>query len=331
VFGVEVGGTYLPATASLRTKFDVRFPDPIGDQSLAQASLTFPFDLPANDEMLQAVELLKGQIPLQWPPAGTPLNRNGVTPAPPSSVDWATPRNALEQGITSHMPYGEVLSIDQPRSAGKVAGTQRTYGLDNDSAIWTGHYLAAEAFRYAATSDQAALDRVQRLLDGIQQSFDVTTDAVLENKRYTPVTSNYAGIFARSTMSSTDALGWTDTIASHKKAGSCLYVRPSGGWVVGNKKYKTLRQAVAGGGKATPLDVRPVEDTKHPVLYGIGCGNRAEADHPISRDAYSGVFLGLATAYQLVPGVRDQVRKLVVLRYFVGRAAENGRRAPSKR
>jgi hypothetical protein len=46
-----------------------------------------------------------------------------------------------------------------------------------DAAIWTGHYLAAEAFRYAVTKSPDALANARRALSGIQGLVDVTTPA----------------------------------------------------------------------------------------------------------------------------------------------------------
>jgi hypothetical protein len=46
-----------------------------------------------------------------------------------------------------------------------------------DAAIWTGHYLAAEAFRYAVTKSSDALANARRALTGIQGLVDVTTPA----------------------------------------------------------------------------------------------------------------------------------------------------------
>ncbi|MFN2564644.1 MAG: hypothetical protein ABR499_06480, partial [Gemmatimonadaceae bacterium] len=46
-----------------------------------------------------------------------------------------------------------------------------------DAAIWTGHYLAAEAFRYAVTRSPDALANARRALGGIQGLVDVTTPA----------------------------------------------------------------------------------------------------------------------------------------------------------
>src|SRR4051812_40274241 len=58
-----------------------------------------------------------------------------------------------------HMPFGGILDpiFTAPGSA---AGNPGFYTRGGDSAIWTGHYLAAEAFRYAVTQHSDALENV---------------------------------------------------------------------------------------------------------------------------------------------------------------------------
>lgn len=64
-----------------------------------------------------------------------------------------------------HLPFDTIVEVvfDKP-SGGKVVGYAGGYG---DSAIWSGHYLAAEAFRCAVTEEKTALENVQRVLGGI--------------------------------------------------------------------------------------------------------------------------------------------------------------------
>src|SRR5688572_25407941 len=55
------------------------------------------------------------------------------------------------------------------------------YSHAGDAAIWTGHYLAAEAKRFEVTMSAAALANVQRAIGGVQGLVDVTTDAMPTN------------------------------------------------------------------------------------------------------------------------------------------------------
>src|SRR4051794_37100839 len=86
-----------------------------------------------------------------------------------------------------HLPYGTVLNpiVVSPGSKEIVQ-----YTRCGDSAIWTGHYLAAEAFRYRVTWSPEARDNLVRAFAGIKRLVDVTgTDllarcAVPENSPY---------------------------------------------------------------------------------------------------------------------------------------------------
>jgi hypothetical protein len=75
-----------------------------------------------------------------------------------------------------HMPYGTV--IDPVFASGDPASPDFTrltsYSRAGDAAIWTGHYLASEAFRYQVTRSADALSNARRALDGLTALVDVT-------------------------------------------------------------------------------------------------------------------------------------------------------------
>jgi uncharacterized protein (TIGR03437 family) len=84
---------------------------------------------------------------------------------------------AISRNIQArHMPYSTILDpiFDSPTSNQIV-----NYTRCGDSAIWTGHYLAAEAFRYSVTHSSEALDSARRAFAGIQSLADVTGNNVL--------------------------------------------------------------------------------------------------------------------------------------------------------
>src|SRR5262249_51175757 len=54
-----------------------------------------------------------------------------------------------------------------------------SYTRCGDSALWTGMYLAAEAFRYKVTRSPDALDNARRAFTGIQYMMDITGTNVL--------------------------------------------------------------------------------------------------------------------------------------------------------
>lgn len=92
-----------------------------------------------------------------------------------------------------HIPYSTILdpvcASSDPGSPGyaDIVGYTRA----GDSAIWTGHYLAAEAFRYRVSGSPDALSAVWTALWGIRSLLDVTGTDVLA-RCIVPVDSPYA-------------------------------------------------------------------------------------------------------------------------------------------
>jgi uncharacterized protein (TIGR03437 family) len=81
--------------------------------------------------------------------------------------------NAIQ---SQHLPFGTVLDpIFNSPNGSQVVGYTRC----GDSALWTGHYLAAEAYRYAATKAPEALVNARAAVSGIQSLVDVTGTDVL--------------------------------------------------------------------------------------------------------------------------------------------------------
>src|SRR5215831_20051837 len=70
-----------------------------------------------------------------------------------------------------HMPFGTILDpiYDSPTS-----NTIIGYTRCGDSALWTGAYLSAEAFRYNVTRSPDALTNAKRALAGLKGLADVT-------------------------------------------------------------------------------------------------------------------------------------------------------------
>jgi len=72
-----------------------------------------------------------------------------------------------------HLPFGTVLNpIYASATSSQIAGYTRC----GDSALWTGAYLAAEAFRYSVTQSSDALNNVKGALAGLKSLADVTGD-----------------------------------------------------------------------------------------------------------------------------------------------------------
>ena len=96
---------------------------------------------------------------------------------------------AISKNIRArHMPFGTILDpIFATPESEEIVG----YTHCGDSAIWTGHYLAAEAFHYKATGDPDALDSVRVALSGLEGLLDVTGTNLLSRCLF-PVNSEYA-------------------------------------------------------------------------------------------------------------------------------------------
>ncbi len=87
-----------------------------------------------------------------------------------------------------HLPFGTILDpIFASSSSDQIIGYTRC----GDSAIWTGHYLAAEAFRYKVTQSPDALTNVQNAIAGLKMLVDVTGTDLLA-RCAVPVGSQFA-------------------------------------------------------------------------------------------------------------------------------------------
>jgi uncharacterized repeat protein (TIGR01451 family) len=289
-------------------------------------SASFPFSYTTSHQLpaIDALQVLQGGLPITWG-ENQPL---GKAAPPERGVDLLSPAKQIEDAIIRHMPFDTILSINGPAAAidapkgvpskplpgAKLPGLQnRVYGVDADSALWTGTYLAAEAFRSAATNDPAAIDRMNTLLDGLQRLFDVTTDAAVVNGQVFPVTAPGIGVFARVASPSTSILTFLDGPLSSRRA---YYERPEGGWkIVGDTQARTFpnylaaTQALAALPPVTGIAFKRFIVPVGTIWYGWGLSD----EHPLSRDQYSGVTLGLTFAYELAadPGVRERAKALI--------------------
>ena len=92
-----------------------------------------------------------------------------------------------------HMPFGTMLD---PIFAAPASNDIVGYTRCGDSAIWTGHYLAAESFRYKVTGNPAALANAKIALAGLQSLVDVTGTDLLA-RCIVPMSSPYAAGITR--------------------------------------------------------------------------------------------------------------------------------------
>src|SRR5262245_12904787 len=98
---------------------------------------------------------------------------------------------AISKNIRArHMPFGTIMD---PIFATPDPASEQIVGYTHcgDSAIWTGHYLAAEALRYKVTRSPEALENVRVALAGIASLLNVTGTNLL-SRCLIPMTSPYA-------------------------------------------------------------------------------------------------------------------------------------------
>jgi hypothetical protein len=84
---------------------------------------------------------------------------------------------AIEAVIqTRHLPYGGILD---PVLSLPDLSSVTSYSRCGDSALWTGHYMAAEAYRYKVTGSADALANINNAIQAIKNLIDVTGAGVL--------------------------------------------------------------------------------------------------------------------------------------------------------
>src|SRR5690242_7680657 len=95
------------------------------------------------------------------------------------------------------MPYGTLAAAGFASAdpASPDYTTVVSYNRSGDGAIWTGHYLAAESYRYAVKQSADALDAVRKALNGVQSLVDVTSplDPDVLARSWVPQSSPYLG------------------------------------------------------------------------------------------------------------------------------------------
>ena len=133
-----------------------------------------------------ALVLLAGALACADAPTTAPASaraaRGSADVAPLADAANEAEALAISQQIQEH--HWPWHTLTNPRyGSGDPASPDYTtvvgYTQAADNAIWTGHYLAAEAFRYGVTRSPEALANARRALDGITALVDVTGTDVL--------------------------------------------------------------------------------------------------------------------------------------------------------
>lgn len=95
----------------------------------------------------------------------------------PAAGEEPEPRRELianwldDRLVERHMPWGIVID---PVYAAPDSEEIVSYTRCGDAAIWTGHYLAAEAYRWNVTREPRARENIMLALNGIRKLLDVT-------------------------------------------------------------------------------------------------------------------------------------------------------------
>lgn len=182
--------------------------------------LSRPADWIAQQAVALAINSLLPQLgSVQGIPGAIPVDGAAYL----SDSGRATPFEEVAQNVSLkarqvNMPHGPVLSafMDTPQTDTWLEGYRRggignlgsvvDYEAGGDSAIWTGHTLAAEAFRYGVTGESLALDSVGHLLKGVGALLDVNGGSGLLARNAAPERSLAgqaivrAGVFRRAQL-----------------------------------------------------------------------------------------------------------------------------------
>src|SRR5262245_66445750 len=96
---------------------------------------------------------------------------------PIDTSTWEQKADEISKSIQrQHSPFKTILD---PQYDAPASTALQHYARAGDSAIWTGHYLAAEAFRYKVTASNSAFENLQKTLEGLQSLVDVTGTGLL--------------------------------------------------------------------------------------------------------------------------------------------------------
>jgi hypothetical protein len=113
-------------------------------------------------------------------PHAVAANPSLAAAAAPTEADAVAISQVIQQ---RHWPYLTLLNprfaSGDPASPDFMTLAPSGYTQAADNAIWTGHYLAAEATRYSVTASPDALANARKALRGITALIDVTKTDVL--------------------------------------------------------------------------------------------------------------------------------------------------------
>ena len=113
-----------------------------------------------------------------------PTRLPAATEAPAATAAFVAAGRALEDRIPDHLWWGEVFDAFYRNTEDKAAGgVEKVVGRGGHghATVWTGHYLAAEAYRYAvakhdgdSTERQKAKERVKAVVGGLHRNANIS-------------------------------------------------------------------------------------------------------------------------------------------------------------
>src|SRR5438105_15732034 len=89
-----------------------------------------------------------------------------------ATLGWSAEADALAISANIQARHFPFVSVLDPVYASAGSDQITGYTRCGDSALWTGHYLAAEAFRYKVTQSQDALNNINKAIAGIKSLLD---------------------------------------------------------------------------------------------------------------------------------------------------------------
>jgi uncharacterized protein (TIGR03437 family) len=119
-----------------------------------------------------------------------------------------------------HLPFGTILD---PFNESPTSNQTTGYTHCGDSALWTGAYLAAEAFRYNVTRSADALANVKTALAGLKALTDVTGDDRLARcivASNSPYAAGIASEEAANTIHQNPPWMWVDNTSRDQVVGA---------------------------------------------------------------------------------------------------------------
>ncbi|MBI4559691.1 MAG: hypothetical protein HY706_19045 [Candidatus Hydrogenedentes bacterium] len=177
----------------------------------------------------EAEELMELVADLTGLGSSIPMGTQTIGVAEPALRSMA---RDLEDRMTDHLYYGQIFLDVNYATPEKRTGEVVGLNGGSDSAIWSGHYLAAEAFRYAVARNkkdkaknygqsvvwgkemQRAKQRIDTMVTGAHRNINISKNWKAKGL-YSPTFDAEAGILFRKSMPE-DTPSWQETFGPNR-------------------------------------------------------------------------------------------------------------------